>query len=212
MAVIVRFFKVFVVGVSAGVLGTLALALLLWFATRTPVDERLLPDGPTLVEKVREVARLETLDVRAYKKLTYEVDPPVSDSLLASVATWASWTADPPVGRAIVFADVHIGFDLSQIDGDTLRVENDVVAIVLPPLQSTVELRPGETEVISSNLDSRQTAELLERGKWAILADVERDEALAERARESAKRSLRNLLLGSGFREVVFVEELAPAS
>jgi hypothetical protein len=210
MSFLARFLKVFVVGIGLGVLGTLTVALLLWSSTRTKVDDRHLPDGPTLVEKIREVARLETLDVRTYKKLTYEVDPPASQSFIGAVATWATWTADPSVGRAIVFADVHIGLDLSRIDESTLRVEGDVVTVVLPPLQTTVELRPGETEVVASNLDSQQTAELLDRGKWAIQRDVDADPALANRARESAKTSLRNLLLATGFREVVFVEELAP--
>lgn len=205
-----RFLKVFAVGLGLGVLGTLALAVFLFTATRNTVPDRHLPDGPTLVEKVREIARLETLDVRAYKKLTYDVDPPASEGLLGGLATWVKFTADPPVGRAIVFADVHIGFDLSKIDESTLRVDEDVVTIVLPPLVTTVELRPGETEVVSSNLDSAQTAELLDRGKWAIQADVTNDAALAGRARDSAKTSLRNFLLVAGFRDVVFVEELPP--
>ena len=205
-----RFLKVFAVGLGFGVLGTIALAVFLYSATRNTVPDRHLPDGPTLVEKVREIARLETLDVRAYKKLTYDVDPPANESLIPSLATWMKFTADPPVGRAIVFADVHIGFDLSKIDENSLRVDDDVVTVVLPPLITTVELRPGETEVVSSNLDSQQTAELLDRGKWAIQSDVQNDAALAERARESAKKSLRNFLMVAGFRDVVFADELAP--
>lgn len=205
-----RFLKVFAVGLGLGVFGSVALAIFLFAATRTTVPDRHLPDGPTLVEKVREIARLETLDVRAYKKLTYDVDPPASEGFLPSLSTWVRFTADPPVGRAIVFADVHIGFDLSKIDESTLRVQDDVVTVVLPPLMTTVELRPGETEVVSSNLDSQQTAELLDRGKWAIQHDVENDAALAERARESAKTSLTNFLMVAGFREVIFVDQLEP--
>lgn len=205
-----RFLKVFAFGLGFGVFGSIVLAVFLFAATRTTVPDRHLPDGPTLVEKVREIARLETLDVRAYKKLTYDVDPPATEGLLQGLTTWVKFSADPPVGRAIVFADVHIGFDLSKIDETTLRVDDDVVTVVLPPLMTTVEIRPGETEVVSSNLDSQQTAELLDRGKWAIQADVEGDPALAERARESAKTSLRNFLMVAGFREVVFVDELAP--
>ena len=208
VGLLVRFLKVFAFGAVSGVLTTLVVALVLWTATRSAPAERGVPDGPTLVEKVREVARLETLEVTTYKKLTYEVDPPATESLVESVANWAEWSAAPPVGRAIVFADVHVGLDLSRIDEESVRVEGDVVTIVLPPLQTRVELRPGETEVVRSNLDSAETAELLDRAKWAILADVSGDARLAERARESARRALRGLLLSTGFREVVFVEEL----
>jgi hypothetical protein len=209
-----RFVKVFLVGLGLGVFGAgaaiFALAVGLFAVTRQPTVDRNLPDGPTLVETVREVARLETLDVRTYKKLTYAVDPPKSESVIGAVVNWATYTADPPVGRAMVFADVHIGLDLSRIDADSIRVQDDVVTIVLPPLASSVELRPGEMEVVASNLDSAQTAELLERAKWAIQRDVDGDPELAARARESAIRALTNLMLSTGFREVIFVDELGP--
>ena len=205
-----RIVKVFVVGIGLGFLGTVAAVIALFVLTRQPSIDRNLPDGPTLVEKVREVARLETLDVRTYKKLTYAVDPPQSESMIGAVMTWATYTADPPVGRAMVFADVHIGLDLSKIDASSIRVdqETETVTLVLPPLMSTVELRPGETEVVSSNLDSAETAELLDRAKWAIQSDVDGDAALANRARESARRSLTAFLLATGFKEVIFVDEL----
>ena len=218
VAALLKFVKVFgiglLAGLSAGVFGTSVLVGLIWFATRPdPIPQRHLPDGPTLVEKIREVARLEALEVSTYKKLGYEVPPPESDSMIGSLATWARYSTNPPAGRAIVFADVHIGLDLSKIDETAIQIEPDAerITLVLPPLVTRVELKPGETEVIASNLNTAGTAELFDRAKWAIEADVRKDEMLKGRARDSAQRALATFLQSVGFREVVFVDALAPA-
>jgi hypothetical protein len=82
--------------------------------------------------------------------------------------------------------------------------------VVLPRVQTQVELRPAEAEIIGSNLDSGQTAQLFERARNAFEAEVNVDKALLERARDSGRQSLRSLFTGLGFSEVVFVEKLSP--
>jgi hypothetical protein len=165
-----------------------------------------LPDSPALVVQMRDVARLETLDVTLYKKVSFDPDPEPSATLLGDALTWAKFTLRPPSGRAIVFADVHLGLDFSQLDVDHVSVRGDVVEIVLPPIRAQVELRPGETEVIGSNLDSQQTAQLLQVAKEAFEREALKDERLKARARASAERSIKGLVLSLGFREVRFVE------
>lgn len=190
-----------------GFVAGLAAALWLWRAGahRPP---RHPPDPPSLIEKVREVARLETLDVTLYKKVDFEPDPEPPSSLPAQIAQWASWTASPPHGKAIVFADVHVGFDLAHLDASSIRSEGRVIWMVLPPTVTTVEMKPGDTEVVSSNLDSAGTAKLLEKAKWEIATDVEKDGTLQLRARDSAERALRAVFLSTGYREVRFVDAL----
>jgi hypothetical protein len=166
------------------------------------------PDTPAVVQRIREVARLETLDVALYKKIDFAPDPREADSTWAAVAQWARFALRSPRGKAIVFADAHLSIDLRKLDERTLRADGRRVLIALPPLQTLIELRPGETEVIGSNLDSAETAQLLEHARQAFARAVESDHALAERARESARRTLRVLLLQLGFAEVVFVPEL----
>ena len=166
------------------------------------------PETPAVVQRVLEVARLETLDVALYKKIAFAPDPGATDSVWAAVAQWARHTLRKPRGKAIVFAEAHLSIDLRKLDERTLRVEGRRVLAVLPPLQTRVELRPGETEVIGSNLDSAETAQLLEHARIAFLRAVEADAALGERARESARRALRVLFFQLGFAEVVFVPEL----
>ena len=50
-----------------------------------------MPDAPALLLKVREVARLETLDVSLYKKIDFAPDPREQSTFWASLAQWAQF-------------------------------------------------------------------------------------------------------------------------
>ncbi|MFL5264363.1 MAG: DUF4230 domain-containing protein [Anaeromyxobacteraceae bacterium] len=158
-----------------------------------------LPDAPAIATQVREVARLEALDVALYKKVTFAPEPSEG-----GVWAWASYTFRAPRGRAIVFADAHLGLDLARLDAAAVRVLGRDVAIVLPPLEVRVELRPGETEVIGSNLDTAETAKLFELARTSFEREVAADARLRERARRAAERAIRALLTQAGFRSVTF--------
>jgi len=172
------------------------------------------PDPPAVVERIREVARLETLDVSLYKKVSYAPEPVPAGSLWGDVAAWARQALRPPQGRAIVFADAHLSVDVSRLGPGSLRTSGREAWLVLPPLQVRIEIKPGETEVIGSNLDSAETARLLELARAAFEREVEADPALRRRALGQAQRALTALLLGLGFDRVHFVAELpgAPGS
>lgn len=167
-------------------------------------------DTPAVLTQLREVARLETLEVSIYRKVSYEPEVPPSSSLAGEVLAWAKHSVAPRRGRAIVFATVHVGLDLSRLGPDDVRLEGDSIEVVLPPPEVRVELRPQETEVISSNLDSAQTTLLLEKGRATLEHDVQRDAALRARARASSERALKALLVTLGFRHIRFVERTTP--
>jgi hypothetical protein len=201
-----RLAKLLLLAVAAGA----GLGLALAAARRAPA----LPDPPAVAMRVREVARLEALDVTLYKKVTFAPEPTEAGSLWGDVAGWLRHTFRAPKGKAIVFADAHLGLDLGALDASRVRVSGRAVELALPDLRVTVELRPGETEIIGSNLDSAETARLLELARVAFEREVEADQVLRARARASAERAIRALLAGLGFAEVRFVEKLsaAPAS
>jgi hypothetical protein len=189
--------------------GGLGLGLGLRLARRDPP----LPDPPAVAIRIREVARLETLDVALYKKVTFSPEPAEGETLWRDVAGWLRHSFRAPRGKAIVFADAHLGLDLSRLDASSVAVSGRDVWIVLPPLRTMVELRPGETEIIGSNLDSAETARLLELAKAAFEREVDADRGLRERARASAERQIRALLATVGFSTVHFVDALpAPRS
>jgi hypothetical protein len=167
------------------------------------------PDGPTIITRMREVARLEALEVTVYKKIAFEPGPEPADSVWGDLFNFVRFTLRAPKGRAIVFARLHLGLDLSKLDVERVAVRGDSVEVVLPPTEVKVELLPGETEVIASNLDSAQTAKLLELAKDAFEAEARADRPLQEKARLSAERAIRALLITLGFRQVSFVSRLS---
>ena len=178
-----------------------------WHFTHGPPP---LPDAPALIVKVREVARLETLDVTLYKKVDFSPDPRPSESGWVQFAQWVKEGISPSRGKAIVFAIAHLSLDLRKLDLDSLRVAGRRVEVVLPRVQTRIELLPAQAEIIGSNLDSQQTAGLFEAAKIGFERDVSGDAALQQRARESAQQTLRSLFNGLGFSEVQFVEQLSP--
>ena len=151
---------------------------------------------------------LEVPTVNVYKKVGYAPEPVPSGNVWRDVFLWAKAALAPSHGRAIVFGTVHVGLDLSRLDANALAIRGNTVQLVLPPLVTRAEVRPAETEVISSNLDSAQTAQLLELARVAFEQDARADPALQARARASAEQALRGLLLSLGFREVLFVPAL----
>jgi hypothetical protein len=163
------------------------------------------PDVPTVVEKMRDVARLETLDVNVYKKVGYAPEPVATGNVWTDVFLWAKSALAPSRGRAIVFGTVHIGLDLSHLDASSVAIHGGQVDVMLPPLSTRAEVRPGEIEVIQSNLDSAQTGQLLELARLAFEQDARSDAGLQARAHASAERAMRGLLLSLGFRDVRFV-------
>lgn len=170
-----------------------------------------LPDPPAVVERVREVARLEALEVQLYKKVSYQPEPRPAGSFWGDVAGWARYALRPPRGKAIVFAVAHLGLDLDRLGPGSLRVVGREAWLALPPVAVTVELQPGETEVIGSNLDSAETARLFQLAKDAFQREVSADERLKARARDSARRAVEGLLLGLGFTAVHLVDRLPEA-
>jgi len=191
-------------GLGAGA-GAMAIARV--FPARRP-----LPDPPSVVTKVREVAELETLHVSLYKKVSFAPDPAEADSVWGDLAGWLRYTFNQPRGKAIVFADAHLGLDLARLDARSLRVQGRIIEVALPPVKVGVVLKPGDTEVIGSNLDSAQTARLFELALQAFQREVEADAALRDRAGASARRAIRGLLLSAGFDEVRFTDGPPPGT
>jgi hypothetical protein len=186
----------------------LALGAGLGLALRAGRRAPALPDPPAVATQIREVARLETLEVSLYKKVSFSPEPAPADSLWGDVAGWLRHTFRTPRGKAIVFAVARLGLDLSRLDASALRVQGREVFVVLPPVHVTVELRPDETEILGSTLDSAETARLFELARRAFEREVEADPTLRERARAAAERQIRALLVTLGFAAVHFVEAL----
>jgi hypothetical protein len=200
-----KFGALFLACLFAAIAGALGAAFLL----RKP--ERALPDTPALLMQVKQTARLETIEATLYKKVDFAPDPKPTDTLWAGAAEWARFALHAPHGKAIVFAVAHLSIDLRSLGPESLRVEGKRVVIVLPKIDTQIELKPGDTEVIGSNLTSDETAELFALAKIAFERQVEADAGLRERARSSAREDLRGILGPLGFSDVTFADALPAA-
>ncbi len=169
---------------------------------------RPLPDPAAVSLQIRDIARLETLEVSLYKKVTFTPAPSPADSFWGDVVGWARHTFAAPTGKAIVFAEARLGLDIDKLGPRNLKVIGKSVYVVLPPIKVSVEVKPGETEIIGSNLDSKETAELLELAKTAFEREVTASPELRKRARTAAQRAIASLLVTLGFEQVRFVDAL----
>jgi hypothetical protein len=170
------------------------------------------PDPPAVVERIREVVRVEALDVRLYKKVSFSPEPTPAGSFWGDVRGWLREVVRKPHGKAIVFAVAHLGVDASRLGPGSVALIGREALVVLPPVEVRVELLPGETEVIGSNLDSAETARLLELARRAFEAEVAADPALRAKARGAVEQAVRALLLTAGLDRVEFVERLPGVS
>lgn len=196
-----RLLSIVLLGLAIGAGGALAFRAL---APSRPAP----PDPPAVVEKIRQVARLEALQVSLYRKVTFSPDPEPAGSLWGDLAGWLRHALATPRGKAIVFAEARVGVDVSRLGPGDVELRGRDCFIVLPPTEVVVELKPGETEVIGSNLDSAGTARLLELAKRAFEREVAADARLQARARLAVEQALTALLLRVGVDRVEFVERL----
>jgi hypothetical protein len=182
------------------VLWLLAVAAVVAAAALLRVDRLAAPAPPALIERIREISRLEVLEVTVHRKTAYVPPPEPHATVLADVVAYARETVAPRRGKAIVFADARFFLDLRK---SNIRVEGEHVDVTLPKLELESSLLPAETEIISSNLDSAQTAQLLDEAESQLRAAVASDAALRRRADEAAVRTVGGLVAALGFRDVL---------
>lgn len=177
-----------------------------WYQLR--IKSTHLPEAPAVTQQIREVAKLETLDVTSYKKIVFTPDAPPPSDFVHDAWNWAVNAVAPSQGKAIVFANIHFSLDLARLNEHSLRIKDTRIWIVLPDTMATVELKPAETEIIGSTLDSEQTAQLFETARANFERDVGNNRELKAKARGAAERAIAAVLTRIGFTEVNFVSEL----
>ncbi len=171
-----------------------------FFGSRVPPPA----PGPTVVERLRAVSKLQVLDVSVTRKVTLLPEPVETATLTGAVVQWARFAVAPPAGTALVAAEAHYSIDLSRLQPGAVVVTGERVELTLPEPEVAIELTPGQTEVLASNLDSQQTAALLAKAQTELAASLGADPRLMAKARQSAERALGALVLGLGFKEVRF--------
>ena len=153
--------------------------------------------SPTVVEMIRQLSRLETVEysldkiVEGERQSAYLPDFLAGDKLLL-----------------VAHGEVIAGIDLGQLKAGDVEVNGDTVHVRLPAAQIlTTRIDNGRTRVYSRmtgllvssdpslESDVRQTAELQ-------IAQAALDDRILEKARQNARASVTALLYGLRFRKV----------
>lgn len=164
------------------------------------------PDGRAVVEKIRDVARLETLEVHVYRKVSFEQEAAKEESTWKDLANWLKTQVHPVRGRAIVFGVAHVQLDVDKLQ---VHLRDRTIYVVLPPTRTHVELKPQETEIMSNeHLGPEQTSQMLALAKAEMEREVAADKRLQERAVTGAQRAIRAVLADAGLVDVRFVSEI----
>lgn len=153
--------------------------------------------APAVVDKVRQLSRLEAVDYTIDKIVEGDRESPLLPNFLGG-------------DRLLLVAhgEVIAGVDMSQIDAKKVRVEGDSVHLTLPAPQVLVtRLDNTQTKVYSRttgllvaadpNLESEARAAAEQEITKAALAD-----GILEKARQNARTTVTGLLYAIGFRRV----------
>ncbi len=153
--------------------------------------------SPSVVDKIRQLSRLETVDYSIEKIVEGDKENPYLPSFLVGDKL-----------MLVAHGEVIAGVDLSQIKQGDVSVDGDTITVTLPPPQIlATRLDNGRTRVYSRttgvllepdpNLESqvRQTAE--QQFTQAAL-----DDGVLDKARQNARTGVTALLSGLGFHHV----------
>lgn len=156
--------------------------------------------GPTVVDSVRDVAKLTTVEMVEYTTVEK-----------GNNFGWLNWARGD---RIFLFAVARIGagVDMDQMTTDSFEVDGDTgrVTVQLPaPEIIFVEVDSNATQVFDRDTglftkgdpqlesDARQVAQ-------EVLVNSALEHGILEKAEENAKITIANFLRGVGYAEVVF--------
>jgi hypothetical protein len=151
----------------------------------------------TVVEKIRQLSRLETV--------VYELDKIVSGD--RENAFLPGFLAGDKL-LLVAHGEVVAGIDLAQLKAGDVQVNGDAVQVRLPPAQIlTTRIDNGRTRVYSRitgllvSADPNLESEVRQAAEQQI-AQAALDDGILLKARHNARTSVTALLYGLGFRTV----------
>lgn len=107
-------------------------------------------------------------------------------------------------GKAIAY------LDLENIKQDDIKIKDDTVYITIPSIHFDVSIESHrvfkENTLFCNRIELINEA--LQKGKLLILEDLEKD-SIKEIAMDNARRIMKELIKGFGFKEVIFIVDTA---
>ena len=158
--------------------------------------------GPAMVQSVRDMAALTTVEVVEYTIVEKGTDE-----------GWLDWARGDSL-RMIAVAGIGAGVDLSGISTSSFDISEDgVVEITIPPAEiQYVDVDNEATQVLDRNLGifakgDPQLESEARRVAETVLLDGAIEKGILEKAEENATSVLTNFFLSLGYSDVVVVFE-----
>jgi len=160
-----------------------------------------IPDPVTIIREVQSLARLETIQYAIEKVITAELNQGVLGPLFGDRLLF--------VAHGYVIA----GVDLSSLDGQDLKLEDDVLHVTLPEAEVFVATLDNEksyvydrdTGILRKSDDELETTARQVAEQQILHAAL--DDGIIEQAQQNAEVYLERLFNSLGYMKVVFETE-----
>lgn len=158
----------------------------------------ILPDPVTIINQIRPLARLETIQYSVEKIITAETGQEIFGALFGDRLLF--------VAHGVVIA----GVDLSKLTAEDLRIQNGILEIVLPEAEIFVATLDNEKSYVfdrETGIFRRQDEELETLARQAAEKEIREaavGDGILEQARINAEVFLERLLDDLGFEQVIF--------
>lgn len=165
------------------------------FITGRPL--RIDVSSPSVVEKIRHLSRLETVEYSLDKIVEGERQSAFLPDFLAGEKL-----------LLVAHGEVIAGIDLSQFKADDVVVKGDAVRVRLPAAQIlTTKIDNGRTRVYSRTTGLLVASDPNLESQVRLMAEQQiaqaaLDDGILDKARQNARTSVTALLYGLGFRTV----------
>jgi hypothetical protein len=156
---------------------------------------------PTVIDRVRALGRLETVEYHMEKVVSGKSSGPLPDFL----------TGDKIL--LVAYGEVTAGVDLSKLEPEDIAVVSDTVTIRLPEpelLHSTLDNSRTYVYDRETGLFSKPDPDLETQVRQAAEQQIEQaalEDGILGKARANAEEVLRTLITGLGYKEVKFEGE-----
>ncbi|MBN1373155.1 MAG: DUF4230 domain-containing protein [Anaerolineaceae bacterium] len=160
-----------------------------------------IPDPVTIIQEVRSLARLETIQYSVEKVITAEIGQNELGFLFGDRLLF--------VGHGVVIG----GIDLEKMMPEDLWIEGTIVYVRLPEPEVFVAALDNEKSYVydrETGLLTKGDVNLEKTAREAAENEILKaavDDGILDLARQNAENYLGRLLRGLGFGDVVFVEE-----
>lgn len=159
-----------------------------------------IPDPVTVIQEVRSLARLETIQYSVEKVITAETGQGTFGFLFGDRLLF--------VAHGIVIA----GVDLEKLRPEDLRLENGVLYIIMPEPEIFIATLDNEKSYVydrNTGVLNRGDINLETTARRAAeqeIANAAREDGILDLAGQNAERYLESLFLSLGYNDVIFIQ------